>query len=173
MQESFQDLQPQENKPEVPLVTIGIAVVVAATILLSLWFLFEPLKSRKRAVLTETVDLNMSPEEQEYSKKIEIGNIALNRAENFLHQEVTTLSGEVYNGGTEPVMGLRLTAEFSDELNQIVLRETRRVLGTPELALEPGERRAFEISFEHLPDAWNMQAPLMRVSYLQLPARKR
>lgn len=172
MQETLQNQKPQENNPRVSPITIGIAVVVVATILLSLWFLFEPPRSRKRTPQTETIDLNMNPAEQEYVKKIEIGNLALSRAENFLHQEVTTLTGEVYNDGTEPVMGLRLTAEFSDEMNQIVLRESRKVLGVPELELAPGERRAFEISFEHIPDAWNMQAPAMRVSYLQLPARK-
>jgi hypothetical protein len=58
-------------------------------------------------------------------------------------------------------------------MNQVVLRESRKVLGTPEVALAPGEHRAFEISFEHIPDAWNKQAPAMRVSYLQLPSRKR
>ena len=147
-------------------------MVVVAAILLSLWFFLEPRKSRQRTTLTEAVDLNMSPAEREYANKIDIGNIALSRAENFLHQEVTTLTGEVYNSGTEPVMGLRITAEFSDEMNQVVLRESRRVLGVPELALAPGEHRAFEISFEHIPDAWNMQVPAMRVSYLHLPARK-
>lgn len=172
MQETFQDQEPQESKPKSSPVTMGIAVALVAAILLSLWLLFEPLKSQKRATLTDTLDLNMSSAEQEYSKKIEIGNITLSRAENFLHQEVTTLTGEVHNGGTEPVAGLRLTAEFSDEMNQVVLRESRKVLGTPEMELAPGERRAFEISFEHIPDAWNMQAPAMRVSYLQLPSRK-
>lgn len=172
MHETLQNQEPKENKSKISPLTIGIAAAVVAAILFSLWFLFEPLKSRKRAALTETIELNMSPGELEYAKKIEIGNIALSRAENFLHQEVTTLTGEVYNSGTEPVTGLRLTAEFSDEMNQVVLRESRKVLGGPELELAPGERRAFEISFEHIPDAWNMQAPAMRVSYLQLPSRK-
>jgi hypothetical protein len=172
MPETFQNQESQENKSKISPLTIGIAVAVVAAILLSLWFLFEPLKSRKRATLTETLDLTMNSAEQEYSKKIEIGNITLSRAENFLHQEVTTLTSEVHNAGTEPVTGLRLTAEFSDEMNQVVLRESRKVLGTPEVALAPGERRAFEISFEHIPDAWNMQAPAIRVSYLQLPSRK-
>jgi len=114
----------------------------------------------------------MSPFEQEYSKKIEVGKLTMSRAENFLHQEVTTLTGELYNGGTEPVLGLALTTEFVDDMNQIVLRESRMVLGSPAAPLAPGERRAFEISFDHVPNSWNMQTPAVRVSHLQLPARK-
>jgi len=114
----------------------------------------------------------MSPTEQQYVENIQIGNITLSRAENFLHQEVTTVSGELYNGGNESVSGLRLTTQFSDDMNQVVLRETRDVSGTPERPLAAGERRAFEISFEHVPSSWNMQQPSVRVSYLRLPAQK-
>jgi len=146
-----------------------LAAIAILAVLGSLWFLFRPLESQKTLPVADTATLKMSPAEQAYAKKIEIGNIALSRAENFLHQEVTIVSGEVHNGGSEPVSSLRLTTEFSDELHQVVLRETRAVLGTPELALSPGERRPFEISFEHLPAAWNMQQPAVRVAYLQLP----
>jgi hypothetical protein len=57
-------------------------------------------------------------------------------------------------------------------MNQIVLRETRKVLGSPEAALSPGERRNFEISFEHIPNSWNMQAPTVRIARLQLNPQK-
>jgi hypothetical protein len=173
MQESFENPETPKTKEKVSPLTIGIGIVVAAAILVSLWFLFEPLQSQKGNIVQQTITLNMAPAEQEYAKKIEVGNIALSRAENFLHQEVTTLNGEVYNSGVEPVLGLSITTEFSDDMNQVVLRETRKVLGNPEVALAPGERRAFEIAFEHVPNSWNMRTPALRVSSLQLPARKK
>ena len=114
----------------------------------------------------------MSPGEQQYVENIQIGSITLSRAENFLHQEVTTVSGEVYNGGNESVSGLRLTTQFSDDMNQVVLRETRDASGPPDRPLAAGERRTFEISFEHVPSSWNMQQPSVRVSYLHLPSHK-
>ncbi len=172
MQETFENPETPGSKPKASPVTIAMGVVVVIAILLSLWFLFEPLQNRKTATVQETVILKMSPAEQEYVNKIEIGNIAMSRAENFLHQEVTTLAGEVYNGGNQPVLGLTLTTEFSDDMHQIVLRETRKVLGTPGMALAPGERRAFEISFDHVPISWNMQAPTVRIIRLQLSAQK-
>jgi hypothetical protein len=57
--------------------------------------------------------------EREYAVKIRVENIALSRAENFLHQEVTTLNGEMINDGQRPIRGLELTIEFFDEMNQI------------------------------------------------------
>lgn len=105
--------------------------------------------------------------EQPYASKIEIQNISLSRAENFLHQEVTALSGELLNRGGRSLSGLELTVEFFDELHQIVLRESRQVLAAPSPALASGDRRSFEISFEHIPSSWNMQQPAVRVSGLE------
>jgi hypothetical protein len=105
--------------------------------------------------------------ERAYASKILLENIALSRAENFLHQEVTTLSGELVNGGDRTLHGVEVTVEFSDDMNQIALREARSVLvpGAPVVA--PGERRVFEVSFEHIPSSWNMQQPLVHVTGLQ------
>lgn len=169
---TLQNPDTQDNKRRTSPVTVIVGAIAILAVAATLWFHFHPLENRNAPPATGTAELKMSPAEQEYVKRIEVGDIDLSRAENFLRQEVTTVSGEVHNSGTEPVSALRLTTEFFDELNQVVLRETRSVLGTPEVALAPGERRTFEISFEHIPDSWNMQRPVVRVSYLRLPSHK-
>jgi hypothetical protein len=117
--------------------------------------------------------LPFGPEEQAYAPKLEIQNISLSRAENFIHQEVTSLSAELVNGGARSLAGLELTVEFSDELQQVVLRESRMVLSAREAALAPGEHRSLEISFDHIPSSWNMQQPSVRITGLQFaPAIK-
>ena len=118
------------------------------------------------------VRLPFGPAEQAYAPKIDIQNITLSRAENFLHQEVTALSGELTNRGERLLTGLELTIEFFDELHQVVLRESRQVLNGPSQALAPGEHRSFEISFEHIPSSWNMQQPSVRISGLQFAPAK-
>jgi len=172
MQQTLQNPETQESKRKVSAVTLATGVVLAAAILAGLWFVVEPPQGRKSASLQESTSLKMGPAEREYAKKIEIGKLELSRAENFLHQEVTILSGEVYNAGTEPVVALSLTTEFLDDMNQVVLRETRRVLKTSDAVLAPRGRRDFEISFEHVPNMWNLQPPAVRVSYLQLLGTK-
>ena len=104
--------------------------------------------------------------EREYAAKIRVEGILLSRAENFLHQEVTTLNGEVVNDGQRSIRGLELSLEFFDQMNQIALRETRSVVVPGATPLTPGERRAFEVSFEHIPSSWNWRAPLLRITGL-------
>jgi hypothetical protein len=152
-------------------VTVIIGIVVALAIGLSLWFLFH-VPAGAPGLYQGTVGVKMTPAEQAYLKNIKVEKIALSRAENFLHQEVTTLSGEVVNDGPEKILMLSLTVEFADSMDQIALRETRSVLGAPAAFLAPGERRPIEISFEHVPATWNMQQPFVRASYLQLSAVK-
>jgi hypothetical protein len=172
MQDTFDDPGITESKPKLSPLTFGIAAVALVVVLLSLWFLFQPLPGRRTSGLQEAAQTKMTAAEQDYAKNIEVANLAMSRAENFLHQEVTTLTGEIHNAGTESVSTLSLTTVFSDDMHQIVLRETRRVVETPHPALAPGERRTFEISFDHIPISWNLQAPAVTVSHLQLAAKK-
>jgi hypothetical protein len=105
--------------------------------------------------------------EQAYAARMRVENIALSRAENFLHQEITTLTGELVNGGDRALRGVQVTIEFSDSLDQIALREARSVLTPGSPPLVGGERRGFEVSFEHIPASWNMQQPAVRISGLE------
>lgn len=116
--------------------------------------------------------LTFGAAEQAYASKIEIQNLSLSRAENFLHQEVTVLSGDLTNRGERSLTALELTIEFFDELHQVVLRESRQVLSAPSQALASGEHRSFEISFEHIPSGWNMQQPSVHISGLQFAPAK-
>ena len=107
------------------------------------------------------------PDEQAYAAKIQIENINLSRAENFLHQEVTTLAGDLANNGGRELRGVEVTAEFFDEMNQVVLREASPVVAPGSQPVRSGERRSFEISFEHIPSSWNTQQPQVHVTGLQ------
>lgn len=171
MQDTFENPKTPQPKSKFSPITVAMGLLVAAAIILSLYFLFEPFRQNAVSV-RQSVPVNMNPAEQDYVKKIDIRNIAMSRAENFLHQEVTTMSAEIYNSGELPVVALSVTAEFFDDMNQIVLRETRPVLPHSRAPLKPGEHRNFEISFDHVPASWNMQTPAVRVAGLQLPASK-
>jgi len=149
-------------------VTLVLAAIVGFVIAASLWFLFKPAPAPQPGTVQLVVTPRMGDSEKDYAKNLRVENISMSRAENFLHQEVTVLNAEVVNQGPQAVAALLLSVEFSDEMNQVVLREARGVLGTPPAALVPGERRSFEISFDHVPPSWNMQLPAVYVSSLQL-----
>jgi len=163
----------EQHKPAGDLrLTLALAAIVVLVIAASLWFLFKPTPTPQQDTLHLVVTPKMSDSEKDYSKYLRVENVAMSRAENFLHQEVTTMNAEVVNAGPQAIAALELSVEFSDEMNQVVLREARAVLGTPPAALTAGERRAFEISFDHVPPSWNMQQPAVRVSSLQLAKAK-
>jgi len=171
MQETLQNPNPQE-KPKLSPLSILAAVLVlcflAAGIVL---FLREP-GGRHSPAAHANLTAKMTAEEAGYAKTIRIENIALSRAENFLHQEVTILDADVLNPGAQAVEALSVTVEFADTLNQVVLREMRPALGTPPSLLPAGQFRHFQISFDRVPASWNMQQPSVQVSYLRLASLK-
>jgi hypothetical protein len=141
------------------------ALLLPSGMLLNPWFHGDRPSGAKRHLNASGAQLLFGPAEQAYAPQIHIENVTMSRAENFLNQEVTTLAGELVNSGDRSLQGVELTVEFSDELRQVILRESRSVLdATP---LPAGARRGFEISFEHLPASWNLQQPSIAVTALR------
>jgi len=112
--------------------------------------------------------LPMGAVEQAYARNIHFVDLKMSRVANFLNQEVTLLFGVVSNDGQRSVQDMEVTVEFRDQLNQVVLRETHRLLGARAAPLPPGQRREFELTFEHMPADWNRQYPTIRVRGLVL-----
>src|SRR5439155_1459537 len=61
---------------------------------------------------------------------------------------------------------LDLQLEFVDMLNQVVLRETAHAITSRTPPLKPGEKRAFRVSFDHMPAYWSQAPPAITVKYL-------
>lgn len=113
----------------------------------------------------------MGPEESAYVSNVAVDHLEISRAENFLHQEVTTISGEINNAGERALASVELTIEFSDDLNQTAQRETRDLFGPPGPPIAAGDHREFEVSFEHISNSWNMRQPAVKVSGLQFAGK--
>lgn len=161
---------PEKEKPSI--VTIVIGLVVAATIGISLWVLFKAPENVPSPNTQINIPAAMSPEELTYTQSLHVENAALSSAENFIHQEVIILNADLINDGSRPLQRLTLTVEFFDAMNQVVLRETRGVLGNPPAVLGPGQKRSFQISFDRIPSSWNRQTPKVKVSQLQFASLK-
>jgi hypothetical protein len=149
-----------------------IAWMGAATIAIALAVLMWPGAERHSSSSMRESHLPFGSAEQAYAPNVQIEKFPLSRAENFLNQEVTTLAGRLTNAGNLPLANVELTVEFSDQLGQIVLRESRAVFAPQTPPFAPGERRDFEISFEHIPSSWNIQQPLVRVSGILFTPKK-
>ncbi len=127
----------------------ALMVAAAAVIIMLAGFYLWPGRQSPSRGGAQQVHPPFGPEERAYAAKIAIENLALSRAENFLNQEVTTLAGDLVNTG-----------------ERSLLRESRLALTSASPPLGPGERRAFDFSFEHIPPSWNRQLPIVRVTGL-------
>ena len=144
------------------LILAGAAVIVIAAAIY-----FSPGRQSPPGAAPQQAHFAFGAAEQAYATSLHIENIALSRAENFIHQEVTTLTADLVNSGPRSLRGVEITVTFSDEMNQIALRESRAVVMPPNPLLAAGEHRQFEIAFEHIPTSWNMQQPTVRVTGLE------
>ena len=106
--------------------------------------------------------------EQAAAERIHFSDPQMARAANFLNQEVTYIGGVISNDGVAAIREVEVTLEFHDPFNQVILRETRRLLGPNARALGGGERRDFQVSIEYVPDEWNQQYPTIKVTGLLL-----
>lgn len=154
-----------ENKTRV-FVALAAALLIVA---LAFYFVRGTTQAPQPAAGTQT---GLGPEERAYAANVGVDRLEISRAENFLHQEVTTISGEITNGGNRALAGVELTIEFYDVMNQIAQRETRSLFGPPGPPIPAGDHREFEVSFEHISTAWNMRAPTIKVSGLQFSPTK-
>jgi len=112
--------------------------------------------------------LPMGTAEQAYVPQIRFLEPKVGRAANFLNQEVTFVFGTVENAGTRPVQQIEVALEFHDLFNQVILRDKQRLFGETAVALQPNERRDFEIGYETMPVQWNQAYPTMRITGLAL-----
>jgi len=147
-----------------------VLAVVIVFLLLGL-FLWRASTKTAQPAATESQDAQ-GPDERAYTSKAGVDHVEMSRAENFLHQEVTTISGEISNGGDRSLASVELTIEFYDDLNQIAQRETRSLFGPPGPPIPPGDHREFEVSFEHISTSWNMRQPIIKVTKVQFTPSK-
>lgn len=144
-----------EDNPTLRLVLIagaGLAIVIAA---LLLYWLGIARRSGPASVLAE--------EQRAYLQQIVVSGPRMSAADNFLGHTVTYLDAQITNKGTRVVSQVQLEMEFVDMLGQVVLRETNWPVNLRTPALKPGETRAFQVSFEHMPLEWNQAPPSIRV----------
>ncbi|MCH6553336.1 MAG: DUF3426 domain-containing protein [Acidobacteria bacterium] len=149
-----------------------VAAVLGLLMLAAIFWLGRPASQ----TTVPPAPVHLPPLDQEgraYAEKIEIAGLALSRWQNFLGQEVTYLDATLTNHGDRTLRAVELTIEFRDVLNQVVLRETLRPVGSAPTAqstppLPPGQTRDFRASFDSLPKDWNHFPPTVRVSALLL-----
>lgn len=141
---------------------IGLAVVAIA--LAVIWF--RSRNVRPAATPQETVD--------PYAASLQISNLHLSSAQNFVGGTVTYLQGQIANVGTKIVAGVEVEVVFRNSLGEVVQKESQPLrvlqttLGHADFALlstaplRPNGVREFRLTFEHISADWNQGFPELR-----------
>jgi hypothetical protein len=107
--------------------------------------------------------------EQSYAPNIHFHDIELSQADNLLNQKFTYATGKISNDGARTVRAVEVTIEFHDQFNQVILRETQRVVDSLGGPFPPGQQRDFQVTLERdIPSTWNQQYPTIHVTGLAL-----
>jgi hypothetical protein len=152
----------QREKSQFPLIlaveVLVVLLLAGSVVKLSRW--------SKHAGSAAQKVLPFGAEEQAYAVHIHFLNPEMSRAANYLNQEFTYVSGEVSNDGARTIRALDVTLEFHDPFRQVVLRETERLIPPKGAPLLGGQRRSFQLTFEHIPVEWDQRFPSIRVTGL-------
>jgi hypothetical protein len=147
-----------EERPTTVYIVISAAVIVVVVGVLVL--LTRPRPQTSSAPV-------LSADQKAYLPQIVISDARMSAAENFLGHTVIYLDGQVTNRGNRIVRQVEIQMEFVDTLNQVVLRDNAFPLKPPMPPLKPGETRAIQVSFDHMPADWNQAAPAITVKSVQ------
>ena len=111
----------------------------------------------------------------EYAAKLQISNLKMSAAENFVGGTVTYLDGNITNAGDKTVTHATVEATFKNSLGELVQTEQIpiRILQTsgpyPDAVdlstapLKPGQSIPFRLVLEHISADWNQQYPDLKI----------
>ncbi len=109
----------------------------------------------------------MTGEEKSYLSQIVVSDPRMSAASNLLGDTITYLDARISNRGAREVRRIELRLEFTDTLQQVVLRETAHPVSLRTAPLKPGASRAFRVAFDHMPADWNRAPPRTTVTSVQ------
>jgi hypothetical protein len=157
----FKTEPPRENQTPWPAVIIGfvfMAVVVGLFILISH-------KPQKPSTNTPSA----------YAVHMQLQDVKLSQAENFVGGTVTYIEGQIANTGDKTVTRATVAAVFKDSMAQVVQQEELplqvldrsgpypQAIALQLSPLKPQQQREFRLTLSHVSSDWNQQVPELKV----------
>lgn len=155
---------PQPEKKDFPWpIAIGAAIVVVAIGLIA-FLTYKP--APQPGAMRET---------PAYAANLQLRDIKMATANNYVGGSVTYLEGTIANTGNQTVTGVTVEATFLNGMNQVVQQEYLPVMVSQErpgysdnvdlarAPLAPGKTAPFRITLEHVSADWNGAYPAVRI----------
>ncbi len=154
----------QRDSPWLPiLLGVGLVVILVAAIA---FFLRTPLKTPSGP--------------PPYAANVQLSDLKMATAQNFVGATVTYIEGTVTNKGDKTVTHVATQVTFKDSMGQVAQAEAVSLyvvdssgpypnpVDLSALPLAPGQAKPFRLTFEHVSADWDQAYPQLQVSDIGL-----
>lgn len=137
-----------------------VASFVLALGVAGFWYLDRTSKqpARPRPPLTEEARAYVR------EQKLKLSDVGLKAHENYMHQSVVEITGNIGNAGERTLKTVELNCVFYDAYGLVVLRERVPIVSARIGSLAPGETKPFRLPFDNIPEAWNQAMPQLVIA---------
>lgn len=109
----------------------------------------------------------LTKEAAAYLPNLQLADVDMQAAENYLNQTTTTITGKITNAGPRTLRLVEINCVFKDQIGQTVLRERVAIIGRKTGPVATGQTRPFELNFDNIPVSWNQVLPDLVISQIQ------
>jgi hypothetical protein len=140
-----------------------VPIIIGAVVLLALVAAYFYLNSSRRTVQSEA---QASADAKAYVKNLELADVNMQAAENFMKQQVVEVVGKISNRGPRALDSVYVYCLFYGVNGQLLHRERVPIVRSKGKKLAPNETRAFRLPFDALPAGWNQDMPKLVVAQI-------
>lgn len=148
------------QKHTVSYLPIAIGVVSLVILIAALLFL-------NRSQSSSSSEEQASAEAKAYVQNLELSDVKMQAAENFMQQQVVEVSGKIANRGNRPLDSVDVYCLFYGVNGRMVHRERVAIVRASGKPLAPNESRSFRLPFDDLPAEWNQTVPHLVVAQIK------
>jgi hypothetical protein len=148
------------KKPSVSYLPIAIGLVSLIILVTALLYLNHSRSSGGS-------DEQASAEAKAYVQNLELSDVKMQAAENFMQQQVVEVSGKITNRGGRPLDSIDVYCLFYGVDRRMVHRERVSIVRASGKPLAPNETRSFRLPFDALPADWNQAVPHLVVAQIK------
>ncbi|HYM09702.1 MAG TPA: hypothetical protein VEU62_03175 [Bryobacterales bacterium] len=150
----------KDPAPGLPIpVLVAAALVLAGVTVAFFWFRHERYRPPDVPVLTR--------EATAYLPNLQLEDVDMKAAENYLKQTATAITGKITNKGPRTLRLVEINCVFRDFSGRPVLRERTAIIGRRTGPVSTGQTRPFSLNFDNIPDGWNQQIPDLIIAQIQ------
>jgi hypothetical protein len=140
-----------------------VPIIIAAVVLVGLIAGYFYLRSGP----PEQDNSPASPEAKAYVKNLELSDVGMKAAENFMQQQIVEVIGKITNKGNRTLDSVDVYCIFYGVDGREVHREKVPIVIPTGKPFAPQQTRDFRLPFDTLPPNWNQTMPRLVVAQIK------